>query len=140
MDRDLFLGARMDGSREKDAHLEGSIECRRWGRSRAVPATISTSRRAKQAILPLKSTDFYMGKAKELNATTTHELYEKAPSLELGKPFRVEDGSIRVHRQRKERGRKVVHSQIVCDALGDAKSRTRKLVTLSSGRTCAAGR
>ena len=63
------------------------------------------------------------------------ELYEKAPSLGLGKRFRVEDGSIRVHRQRKERGRKVVHSQIVCDALGDAKSRTGKLVTLSSGRT-----
>ena len=90
----------------------------------------------KKRLFPFKD----MGKAKELNATTTHELYEKAPSLELGKPFRVEDGSIRVHRQRKERGRKVVHSQIVCDALGDAKSRTGKLVTLSSGRTCAAGR
>ena len=38
----------------------------------------------RHAILPLKSTDFYMDKAKELNATTTHELYEKAPSLELG--------------------------------------------------------
>ena len=29
----------------------------------------------------------------------------------------------------------MVHSQIVCDALGDAKSRTGKLVTLSSGWT-----
>ncbi len=29
----------------------------------------------------------------------------------------------------------VGHCQIVCDALGDAKSRTGKLVTLSSGRT-----
>ena len=72
-----------------------------------------------------------MDKAKELNATTTHELYEKAPSLELGEPFRVEDGSIRVHRRRKG----AIQSFMVCDALGDAKSRTGKLVTLSSGRT-----
>ena len=40
-----------------------------------------------------------MDKAKEVGASTTLELYEKAAALELGNPFRVEDGSVRVHQR-----------------------------------------
>jgi len=89
----------------------------------------------RQRILPLKTGEYFMNKAQEVGARTTLELYQKAATLDMGAPFRVEDGSIRVHARRaKSKGDKV-NSRKVCDALVDEKSVTGKLVTLSSGWT-----
>ena len=57
----------------------------------------------RQQILPLKTSEYFADKAQEVSAKTTLELYDKVSTLDMGAPFRVEDGSIRVHARRRDR-------------------------------------
>ena len=72
----------------------------------------------RQRILPLKTGEYFMNKAQEVGARTTLELYQKAATLDMGAPFRVEDGSIRVHARRAKSKEDKVNSRWVTQNLG----------------------
>ena len=102
---------------EQDGHLEGS---KGMSKPKKKPSSASTNQHfeTRQRILPLKTGEYFMNKAQEVGARTTLELYQKAATLDMGAPFRVEDGSIRVHARRAKSKEDKVNSRWVTQNLG----------------------